>query len=88
MSKVFTPPTAPLVPAAVNPRHPGFALFKYYRPWSAGLNVWLLKDGTVTQVEPDGLDAVARTFHGGHVHEVDNVEAAALVAAGYTVVET
>ena len=83
--RYFTPPTAPLVPAAVRPRHPGFDLFKHYRPWDAGLNVFLLVDDTVTQSEPDGLSTVARTFHGGHIHQVSDREAELLIEAGYTV---
>ena len=84
MATIFTPPTAPLRPAAVNPSHPGFALFRHYRPWDAGTNVWLLEDGTVTTVEPDPNTVdIARVFHGGHLHEVDDDEAALLTAAGY-----
>lgn len=87
MARYFTPPTAPVRPAAIRPSHPAFALFRHYRPWDAGVNVWLLRDGTVTEAEPCGDVGVARTFHGGHVHLVDAVEEAALVAAGYSVVE-
>lgn len=82
----FTPPTAPAVPPTVKTNHPAHSLLRHYRPWSAGLNVWIV-GGVVTAVEPD-LSTVTpdKTFHGGHVHEVTASEAALLTAAGYTVV--
>ena len=88
MPLVFIPPTAPLRPAAIHRNHPGWGLFRHYRPWDAGINVWLLDDYSVTTTEPVGLDGVRRTFHGGHLHEVDELEAAALIAAGYELTET
>lgn len=81
----FTPPTAPLVPAALRPNHPGYQLFKHYRPWDAGVNVWLLNDGTLTPNDPADESLVRRVFHGGHVHEVNDAEATTLTAAGFTV---
>jgi hypothetical protein len=82
---IFVPPVAPRVPPAVNPSHPGFALFQHYRPWDAGTNVWLMPGGVVTTVEPERESDAIRVFHGGHVHVVDDAEAALLTAAGYTV---
>lgn len=82
MATIFLPPAAPLRPAAVRRDHPGFALFRHYRPWDAGTNIWLTVEGVVTTDQPAGSD-VLRTFHGGHVHEVDEAQAAALTAAGY-----
>lgn len=79
----FTPPTAPLVPAAVNPSHPGFTLFRHYRPWDAGLNLWVV-DGEVTTTEPDYATVTPEhTFLGGHIYEVDDEIATLLVGAGY-----
>jgi hypothetical protein len=79
---IFTPPSAPLRPAAVRSSHPAYALFRHFQPWMAGHNVWLLTDGSTTTVEPESA-VVARVFHGGHLHEVNDSEAALLTAAGY-----
>lgn len=91
MAKFFTPPVFPSTPTVAHADHPGTALFRFYRPWDAGVNVFLLLDGSVTQNEPvhDGVTPppIRRTFHGGHVHPVDDSEAALLTAAGYVVVE-
>ncbi len=87
MALMFLPPTAYVRPMAVNPRHPGYSLFKHYRPIEVGTNVWLLPGGVVTTNEPDPNAEIVRVFHGGHQHLVDDVEAAALTAAGYTLVE-
>lgn len=88
MSLFFTPPTAPTVPATVNPMHPGHALFRYYRPWDAGINVFVV-NGVVTTTEPDyEFVKPDRVYLGGHVHTVTPAERDLLVAAGYTVVET
>jgi hypothetical protein len=82
---IFVPPTAPLVPTTVKPNHPGHSLFRHYKPWDAGQNVWLMPGGVITTREPEQESDAVRVFHGGHVHEVDDAEAALLVAAGYTV---
>jgi hypothetical protein len=87
VSLVFIPPTAPLVPATVRRSHPAHSLMRHYRPWTAGLNVWLLDDGSITTTDPANDAIVRRVFHGGHQHPVDDVEAAALRAAGYELVE-
>jgi hypothetical protein len=82
---MFVPPTDPTVPPVVKPSHPGYELFKHYRPWEAGRNVWLLTGDVVTETEPDNDSDVVRVFRGGHVHEVNAAEAAVLTAAGYTI---
>lgn len=46
------------------------------------------RDGTYTIVDTptgDQIDAAAMAYIGGHIYEVDDTEAAALVAAGFTV---
>lgn len=88
MATTFTPPVSLGQPLWAHREHPATALFKHYAPHAAGDNVWLLDDLTVTTVQPWGDEGVRRTFHGGHIHTVDSTEAAALLAAGYTVVET
>lgn len=87
MPLYFDPPAAPLVPPTVNPSYPAHSLFRHYRPWSAGLNVFVV-DGVVTTVEPDySLVTPDHVYLGGHIHEVSAAEAALLTAAGYTVDE-
>ncbi len=87
MALYFTPPTAALVDPAPYSSHPSFGLFRHYRPFDAGINVWRLRDGSITTVEPAVESDASRVFHGGHIHEVNVAEAAALVAAGFAVVE-
>lgn len=88
MAYYFTPPTAPLVPTTAKPNHPGHSLFRHYRPWEAGINVWIVA-GVVTTSEPDYQSVTPdATFLGGHTSEVTSVQRDLLVAAGYTVVET
>lgn len=83
MATVFIPPTAPLRPFVKRASDPHARFWSHFRPADAGLNLWLLDDMTVV-TEQSWLDAgVLRTFHGGHIHEVDEAEAAALTAAGY-----
>lgn len=53
-----------------------------------GLTVLKSPLGSYTQLEhptPEQIDAATVCYLGGHVYEVDDVEAAALTAAGYTV---
>lgn len=88
MTLIFSPPTAPLIPAAVRPNHPGFALLRHYRNYDAGTNVFVI-GGVVTTVEPDyAVTTPDKVYLGGHIHEVTPAERDLLVAAGYTVVET
>lgn len=83
----FVCPTAPLVPAAVNPSHPGYSLFRHYLPWEAGLNVFIV-DGVVTTVEPDYTSVTPdHVFLGSHIYEVDDGTAALLTAAGYSLAD-
>lgn len=83
----FTPPTAALRPfRAPRPQRQEWSLWRFYRPADAGLNLWLLDDDTVVTEQPWNDVGVVRTFHGGHIHAVNDAEAAALTAAGYTVV--
>lgn len=87
MATIFIPPTVPYVPMTVPGPHPGNQLYKHYRNIEAGINVWLLKDGTLTTNDPANDAIVRRVFHGGHLHPVDSTEAAILTAGGYTLVE-
>lgn len=87
MALFFTPPTAPLVPMAVKPNHPGFGLFRHYNNNAAGINVFVV-GGQVTTAEPDYEQVTPeRVYLGSHIYEVTPAERDLLVAAGYTVVE-
>lgn len=87
MATYFEAPTAPLVPAAVNSSHPGYALMRHYRNWNAGINLFVV-NGQLTTVEPD-YEAVTpeRVYLGGHIYQVSPAEAALLTAAGYVTFE-
>lgn len=84
MTTVFVPPVSPGRPLWAKPGHPASSLFRHYAPHSAGQNVWLLDDLTVTLEQPWNDAGVRRTFLGGHIHTVDATEQAALIAAGFT----
>jgi hypothetical protein len=86
MALFFSPPTAPTVPMAVRPNHPGFGLFRHYRNLDAGINVFVVA-GVVTTAEPDyEFTTPDRVYLGGHIYVVTQAESAVLTAAGYTVV--
>jgi hypothetical protein len=87
----FEPPTADVVPRThVDSDSVGAALFGHYRPLPRGVTVLKMTDGsyvsvqtpTQTQIEAPAVDII---YFGGHVYEVDDVEASALQAAGFTV---
>lgn len=84
MPVYFIPPTAPLVPTVTKRNHPGFDLFKHYRPWDAGINIFVV-NGVVTTDEPDYATVTPdHVYLGGHIHEVSAAEQALLEAAGYS----
>lgn len=58
---------------------------RHLAPIQRGVNVFLLADGTFTQVQPPLNRGVVKEYLGGHEHPVTVAEAAALTAAGYTV---
>lgn len=97
MPSVFSPPTLDRTPALLESTR-GLArrLFMHVRPMAQGLNLYKLADGTylldaqpsnLSNPDPDrhewdtGVPVV--TYYGGHTYVVDDVEAAALTAAGY-----
>jgi len=49
-----------------------------------GVNVYVLLNGSVTEVFPR-WENVSKVYYGGHVSYVTDAESAVLVAAGYTV---
>lgn len=79
----FVPPVDYIGPTTLPTPHPGNALFRHYGGRPVGRNVWKLKDGTFTEIDPMDPDVVDVLYHGAHVHTVSDAEAAALTAAGY-----
>jgi hypothetical protein len=80
----FTPPT-------VNRRNvsPADRLFSRLNT-PTGVTVLKQPSGAYVQVEfpsPEQINAAAVTYLGGHVYEVDEAEAASLLAAGYEVTD-
>jgi hypothetical protein len=86
----FTPQRVQVVPRLDREaRGPAARLGRHLSSGFRAPNVFILNDGTVTEVSPDGTrvtwDDVARVFYGGHVPEpVTDEEKALLEAAGYT----
>jgi len=88
----FTCPTDNIV-AGILPETRGTKRRLYSYRWATarGRNVFYLTNGSITEVAPDGTtvtwDQVETVWWGGHAAStVTTAEAAALVAAGYTVV--
>lgn len=74
----------------------GNRLFRHYRARPEGRNVYILSDGTVTELDPDqetmfwdradGSPYVVVALYGGHdSYEVTSAQATLLTNAGYTV---
>jgi hypothetical protein len=84
MSQTFTPPTFDEQPRLeVTSRGSAARLFSYYPVHRVGRNIYKYADGTYTTVDPTGDLAPVVTYYGGHIYTVDDVEAAALAAAGF-----
>lgn len=63
-----------------------YPLARYYASGSRGENIYRLVDGSFVESEPRDASLIDRVFFGGHQNYVTDIEADALVAAGYTVV--
>ena len=61
------------------------SLWRFYRPEPRGRNVYLLTDGSFTEIDVRDEGQIVRVYHGGHDNYVTDAEADALVAAGYTI---
>lgn len=92
MSYVFRPPARDESARLTadhrrRPNDPETRLGRYIRTGRRPVNVWRLVDGTYREATPDPTvdPAVDRWFQGGAANPVTAAEAAALVAAGYTV---
>lgn len=81
----FRPPTDNLL-SYTNPLERtglGYQLFKFAPPEPRGRNVFKLNDNSYVETAPFDPATIVETYHGGHDHEVDATEVAALTAAGY-----
>lgn len=58
-------------------------LWRFFRPEARGINVYLLDDGTYTEVDQRDTGQVVKVYLGGHVIDITDDEAASLTAAGY-----
>jgi hypothetical protein len=58
-------------------------LARHVEPTARGRNVYLLTNGTFTEIQPSNIATVNKVYYGGHDIEVTAEEVAALTAAGY-----
>ena len=87
----FTPPTDNLFNLAdfdvdepfTAERRLAYSFLRHYAALPRGRNIFKLSDGTYVENEPADNSTVVITYYGGHDHEVDATEAAALTTAGY-----
>lgn len=85
-SLIFRPPVEDKFPwADYREKTPDHALFGYVRQGNRARNIYLLKNGTFTNVDPLDPAIVDKVYLGGHEWFVTPEEKAVLVAAGYTV---
>jgi hypothetical protein len=74
-----------VTPPESSVRFYGARLFAFLQLGIRGKNLYWLNNGTYTTNQPSEMDTVRRTFLGGHDNYVTDSEAAALIAAGYSV---
>ena len=88
----FTPPTDDTVRYGVTYGADGMSrhynstarrLWRFFQPESRGKNVYLLTDGTYTEVDQRDQGQIVKIYLGGHQNPVDAGEVASLTAAGY-----
>ena len=85
-SLIFRPPVQDKFPwADYREKTVDHALFGYVRQGNRARNLYLLKNGTFTNVDPLDPATVDKVYLGGHDWFVSPEEKAVLVAAGYTV---
>jgi hypothetical protein len=58
-------------------------LARHVAPTARGRNVYLLTNGTFTEIQPSNIATVAKVYYGGHDIEVTDAEVTSLTAAGY-----
>ena len=87
----FTPPTDHLYNLSdfdvqepfTAERRLAYSFLRHYAALPRGRNIFKLSDGTYVENEPADNSTVVITYYGGHDHEVDATEVAALTSAGY-----
>ena len=87
----FTPPTDNLYNLSdfdvqepfTAERRLAYSFLRHYAALPRGRNIFKLSDGTYVENEPADNSTGVITYYGGHDHEVDATEAAALTSAGY-----
>lgn len=81
---VFSPPTDEFVRYGDAFSYgPARRLWRFYDPEARGRNVYLLTDGTYSEVDQRDVGQVVKVYLGGHQNPVDASEVASLTAAGY-----
>lgn len=81
---IFTPPTDEFVRYGDYTRGGiQLRLWRFYEPELRGRNVYLLDDGSYTEVDQRDTGQVVKVYLGGHRNEVSADEVASLTAAGY-----
>lgn len=78
----FTPPTTNDVRYGI-PGKRGWNLWRFLSPGPRGVNVYLLTDGTYSEIEQFDTSLVTTVYHGGHSHTITSAEATSLTNAGY-----
>lgn len=83
----FSPPVAYSRPPVLPVPHPGNRLMRHFGAQAVGQTVYKSGGVWVTKQYPSQseLDAASEVYLGGHIYEVSDDQAVALVAAGFTV---
>lgn len=61
-------------------------VLSFYRGGLEGITVYVLNDGSVTQIQPEDVSTISKTYRGGYRHEITAAEAIVLTNAGYAVI--
>lgn len=76
----FKPPTDNLVVWADRNER---GIMARLAPGPRGRNIFRMVDGSYREDTPGDWWNIEKTYHGGHIHEINDVEVAQLTAAGY-----
>lgn len=80
----FEPPIQDSFPwAKYQDKTPEHQLFGYVRQGGRARNIYYLTNGTFTDMDPLDSSLIRKTYLGGHVYEIDEIEVAVLTAAGF-----
>jgi hypothetical protein len=82
--KTFSPPVDDnFAWADYRDTSPPHQLFGYFRQGDRAKNLFYLKTGVFTNVDPLDPGLVEKVYYGGHIYEITDEESSVLVAAGY-----